>query len=164
MDWRVKTLSKHSHASGKPLQPDQEIVSYLYKNEEGELLRADVLAEETEKFSPSGAIVGWWGHRIKDSESEAEARQAALKTSEELFISLYQVEGETGHSEESDILKYLLALMLERKKILKPVPGQGKAESQTYLLRQTETEYEVPNVEISADMLHNAKEQLRLII
>ena len=164
MDWRVKSLSKHSHASGKPLELDQKVVSYLYKNEEGELLRADVLAEEAENFNPSGTVVGWWGHRIKPSESEAAARQAALKTTEELFLSLYEAEDETGQTEESAILKYLLALMLERKRILKPIARQEGADSRTYLLRQTKTEFEVPNMEISPETLLKAKEQLKLII
>ncbi len=162
MDWRVKTLSKHSHASGRPLEPEQKVVSYLYKNEDGELLRADVLAEEADNFHPSGSIVGWWGHLIKASESEA--RQAMLKTTEELFLSLYEAEDETGQTEESDILKYLLALMLERKRILKPLARQGGADSRTYLLRHTETEFEVPNMEISPETLLKAREQLKLII
>ena len=166
MDWRVKTLSKHSHATGKPLETGHKVVSYLYKNQKGELLRSDILREEAENYTPPGVVVGWWGHTIKPAESEAEARQAALKTTEEIFLSLYEVEEEAGQSDESAILKYLLALILERKRILKPIarPGAAQTQTQTYLLRQTEIEYQVPKVEISAQTLLNVREQLHLII
>ncbi len=164
MDWRVKTLSKHSHVTGKPFDLGQEVVSYLHKNKEGELSRADVLAEESENFSPSGSIVGWWGHKIKSAESEAEARQATLKTTEELFLSLYEAESGGEATEESAVLKYLLAVILERKRILKPLSRSNASASQTYLLRQTDTEYEVPNMEISGQTLLKVQEQLQMII
>lgn len=127
-------------------------------------MRSDILEEEAENFTPSGAVVGWWGHTIKDIESETEARQAILNTTEELFLSLFEADEEGGQSEESDILKYLLALILERKRILKPIARTGNANSATYLFRKTETEYEVPNVDVSPQTLLGVQEQLQLII
>ncbi len=159
IDWQVKSLSKHSEFSGRKFQSGQRIVSFLFKNEEGDLGRADVLDEEREDFRPPGAVLGWWGRRLRKDLDESEANREAVASTEEFFLSLY--DDRAGDIEESAVLKYLFAIMLERKRILKPVGRAMPGEPQTYLMRKSGRKFDVPIVDVTAQSVMRIEEQLK---
>ena len=159
MDWQVKSASKQSEVTGRAFKPGERIVSYLFKNERGDLQRSDVLAEEAQAFQSPGLVLGKWEHVVKEDISEAEIRSQSLRTSEGLFLSLFEGDGEA--TEEREVLKYLIAIILERKRILKPIGSSGVGGSQTYLMRGTKEKFNVPTVDVTADIVVKLKEQLR---
>ena len=161
MDWQVKSVSRTSHVTGAAFQPGQEIVSFLVKRGGGELDRVDMLGPEADAFQTEGTVLGWWCQPAKDRASEADADRAALHTSEGLFRSLYREGGE--ESPERDLLKYLLALMLERKRLMRALPLPDGEVVQRYRMRKSGEEFEVPLVDILPDQLLKIQDQLSAV-
>ena len=161
MDWQVKSISLTSHVTGAAFEPGQEIVSFLVKRGGGELDRVDVLGPESDGFQTDGTVLGWWRQPAKDRTNDADAA-AALHTSEGLFRSLYFEGGE--ESPERDLLKYMLALMLEKKRLLRALPMSDREVVQRYRMRKSLEEFEVPLVEIKPDQLLKIQDQLSTVV
>ncbi len=162
MDWQVKPAGRLSQVSGKEFSPGQKIISYLYKDEGDDLRRIDALAAEVDSFTAPGQILGWWTQTVKDQEDEAEVRRRVIETSECLFLSLYE-EG-AGCALESEALKFLLAIMLERKRILRRCGKPDAGEPQRYRHSKSEEEFDVPQVDLTASSVLKIQEQLRAVI
>ncbi|MFP4165657.1 MAG: hypothetical protein ACLFUF_00630 [Opitutales bacterium] len=160
MDWQIKNPARVSTLSGKEFTPGDRIVCMVFKDEAaGELGRADLLEHEVESFTPAGEVLGRWMRTVKPPNETAENSRDAVASAEELFLSLQPGVSESG-PEEADALRHLLALMLERKRILRvqgPRKGSG---SQTYLHVKRKEEYTVPLIEIVPEQLLKIKETL----
>ncbi len=162
VDWHLKSLSRKSQKSGRLFTEGQRVISYIYKAANGEIQRADVHVEEANEFTPSGILLGWWEQVMKNYDNEAEAKRQAILSSEELFLSLY--EEKENAAEEADVLKYLLALMLERKRILKPIDKVAEGHTQRYLHTRTKKEFSVPFVDIMTKSAQGVMDQLKGVI
>lgn len=158
MDWQVKSASNLSDISGRAFEPGERIVSFLLRDENGDLRRSDVSAGESQEHQPSGAVLARWEQEKKEVVSEAEAKKQTLQTSVGLFLSLFEVDGEGV--EERDVLKYLLAIMLERKRILKPTGVKRKEKIQCYEMRELKRSFEVPIVDVTTESVMRIEEQL----
>ena len=159
IDWQVKSLSKHSEYSGREFLNGERIISFLFRTEEGNLGRADVLEEEKGAYRPPGVVLGWWGRRLRKEEDGDEASKASVASTEEFFLSLY--DDEERELEERAILKYLFAIMLERKRILKPVGRVEPGEPQSYVMRKLGRKFVVPSVDVTAESVMRVEEQLK---
>lgn len=166
MDISIRSVAGQSSISGQAFQPGQRVWSLLYRTEEGQLERVDLMPDEVETFSPEGSIICKWSQLIKEKEeSEAEARRAALQSTEEIFLSLYEdtatadaESGETPLLEETrDRLKFFLALQLERKRILRALGGRR------FLHVPSKREFVVPDLELTPEMLAGFQEEISLM-
>ena len=93
MDISIRTVSEASAISGDAFNPGDRVWSILFRDAEGIVERMDVLPEELEGVDPEGGILCKWSQVIKEHEStEAELRRAALQSTEEVFLSLYEEE------------------------------------------------------------------------
>ena len=162
MDWQVKPAGRLSQVSGEAFSPGQKIISYLYKDEGDDLRRIDALAAEADRFTAPGPILGWWTQTVKDQEDKAEVRRRVIETSEELFLSLFE-EG-ADSAQESETLKFLLAIMLERKRILRRCGKPDDGEPQLYRHSKSGQEFDVPQVDLTASSVLKIQEQLRVLI
>jgi hypothetical protein len=118
VDWQIQPLSRTCAATGEPLQEGERVACYLFRDDEGQLRRADIHAGAADTYLPTGRVLGRWGRTLKPrSEEDKEARQQALASAEELFLSLFETVGEAEDA-TADALKQVLALLLERKRIL----------------------------------------------
>lgn len=140
MDLSIRRVAKTSTLHGEPFVEGESVVCFLYRNSEGELERADLHEAEVPEWQSPGSILCRWRHRVRPrAEGEAEARRQSLASAEELFLALVEAEKgggdpETGSDEapgvgDEDVSKRrlllnLLALQLERKRVLKAVRGQ----------------------------------------
>ena len=115
---------------------------------------------EFEGFVPPGTVLGWWRQEAKAEETKS--KHQAVKTAEDLFLSLY-AEG-ADPSEERATLKSLLALMLERKRILKPRGKALEGKPQQYFLVKTKETFEIPAVDLTAEAVRKIQEQLWAVI
>lgn len=84
--------------------------------------RVDVLAEKADAFKAAKPVICRWDWLVKPRDNRArEEARSALEQSEAMLLAL--CEGETPESVDADelaALKQLLALMLQRKRILRP--------------------------------------------
>ncbi len=167
MNYSFAPLSRSSSLNNRAFEPGDKVVTLLHLNETGEVARFDIHLEDLDDSAetPVGPELGRWVREIKDPENDKEAAAARVQSSEALFLSLYgeQLEEaaeadmpeplappvEDGDlSEESkeakNTLKHLLALMLERKRVLRAI-GRRQAEgNQMYLHVKRKKEYVVP--------------------
>jgi len=141
--WQFSPISRRCAVSGAPLKAGDRVVCVIYKPQGAEIARADILAENAGGFAPDGIELGRWTREVKShAEEEREARRQLLATREEFFLSLF-AGGAADPTGDKGVLKQLLALMLERKRVLRPV-GRPAGGVQRYLHTRTRDEYDVP--------------------
>lgn len=102
-------------------------------------------------------------------ENEAESPSNCMETSMKLPPEKLSLEADIQQTEsvqintDKDTLKYLLALMLERKRILKPVGRPKPGEPTLYRHPKLERTFTVPAVNISGEAVLRVQEQLQAI-
>ncbi|MFP4070121.1 MAG: hypothetical protein ACOC4K_05460 [Verrucomicrobiota bacterium] len=155
MDWQIKTIAKKSAVSETPFSPGDRVLCLVYKEAgEPELGRADLLESEAGDFRAPGEVLGRWVRVVKDPGDEGAQMKETMASAEDFFFSLYENEPtEPEAREESEVLKHLLALMLERKRILRALPPRRSEGEQAYLHVKLKKEVAVPVVEISPELM-----------
>ncbi len=164
MDWHIKTLARTSTLSGESFAPGDRVDCIIFKDEEaGELGRADLQPEELASFELPGEVLGRWSRVVKDPDDEAANARETMASAEDFFFSLYENQ-EPEAKEESDMLKHLLALMLERKRVLRAAGPRQVEGNQTYIHVKTKREVIVPIVEISTELMLKIEDTIGDII
>jgi hypothetical protein len=164
MEWHIKTIARKSTLSGEAFSPGDRIVCLIYKDDQaGELGRADLLPEEIEHFALPGEVLGRWSRVVKDPDDESAHARETMASAEDFFFSLYENE-EPDAREESAMLKHLLSLMLERKRVLRPLGDRQTAGEQAYLHVKTKRILSVPIVDISTELMLKIEDTIGDII
>lgn len=138
------------------------MVCLLSKDENGELTRIDLHPDEVAAFSMPEDLLGCWTREVNEDEGrhERDKKIQAIASSEELFLSLFDGSEDT---DERSILKQLLALMLERKRILRPITTHRKGLVE-YLHVKTKTHYVVNMHEWEPKKVIALQEQLSMLL
>ena len=178
MDWSIQPFSKKSTASGERFEAGETVVSFLYKDEAGVLQRMDLKQEELPHSALPARVLGRWTHAVKAKDEGAQEKQAHLESAEALFLSFFEAGSEdaagsqedvdtpaapAGSDQDKALLQLILALMLERKRILKPLDGAEKAESRRYIHVRSQMTYTVPVVAYQAEDLVRIQERLKTL-
>jgi hypothetical protein len=163
MDWQIKTMSGKSSSSQTVFQPGDVIVCLIYKDPEVEgLSRADVLLAEEDSLELPAKVLGRWQRVINDgADAEADSRQAAT-AAEDFFCSLFENDDSENKEDDEEriALKHLLALLLERKRILRPQGPRATSGMQCYLHLKMEREFDVPVVVVDAELVRTITETM----
>ena len=125
LEWQIKPLAKKSGLSDREIKPGDTVVCAVFVDELGNLDRLDAHKDDFDDSKLRGKVIGRW-ERVVSENPEADeraARKMALASSEDFFVSLFD-EGSAVETDEVDVVKQMLALLLERKRILRP---QGRA-------------------------------------
>lgn len=164
MEWHIKTIARKSTLSGEAFEPGDHVVCLIYKDEAAaELGRADLRPEEIEFFELPGEVLGRWSRVVKDPDDESASARETMASAEDFFFSLYEND-QPDAREESDMLKHLLSLMLERKRVLRALGARKTEGEQTYLHVKTKQELSVPIVEISTELMLKIEDTIGDII
>ena len=161
--WQFKSLAEVSAVSGASFKSGERIVSFLFRNEEGELMRADIREEEANTFQAPGLILGRWSQTLLDDQDSSASKHQALQSIEEWFLSLYELEN-VEEDKELPIIKQLLALILERKRILRPLSSIKNHRTRRYLHLKTRSEYEVPSLNLMTEPTLKIVERLNALL
>ncbi len=146
MDWQVKPIARVCAASGKELHVGDLVTCVVFKPVGGNIERADVLKDQAANFTPNGLLLGRWTREVKERGEEDQAQRAQLLASrEEFFLSLY--EDPADPSGDKDVLKHILAMLLERKRIIKQVGAAAEGQL-TYVHAATKQTYLVPVIDL----------------
>ena len=167
-EWTLQSGSRKSTSTEKPFDDGQQVRSVLCLDEEGGLRRLDFHPDE-EVPSEGVRPVARWLRVFRSNETEREMEREAVQTAEELFVRLMEEEdAETDGDEEAvatrGVLRFLLALHLERKRVLRPVGRPEVDRTQLYRNPKADTEYRVPAVELDAGRLRGMEDQLAGIL
>ena len=164
VEWQIKTIARKSTLSGEAFNPGDRVVCLIYKDDEaGDLGRADLCPEEVENFDLPGEVLGRWSRVVKDPDDESQNARETMASAEDFFFSLYEND-QPDAREESDMLKHLLSLMLERKRVVRALGKRQTEGTQLYRHVKTKREIEVPVVEISTDLMLKIQDTLGDII
>ena len=164
MEWHIKTIAQKSSLSGEWFNSGDHVISLIYKDkQEGELVRLDLRPEEIEKFEIPGEVLGRWARIITNPEDEIPNSRETIASAEDFFFSLFEGEKKEPN-EESDMLKHLLSLMLERKRVLRPIGDRKKSGEQCYRRIKTNNEINVPICNISTDLMTKIEDTIGDII
>jgi hypothetical protein len=158
----VKPLSSKSAVSGESFLPGEKVHCYLYKDEQGEWQRTDIRESEMDAYQCPSEILGKWTREVKEhDDSNREMQQQMLQSSEELFFSLF--DNPDSMSDDVDVMKHLLALLLERKRIVKAISKREGAFIR-YVHTKTKREFDVPNRDFDPEALMAIQTQLEHLV
>ncbi len=164
LEWQIKPLSKKSSKSGRDIKAGDTVVCAVFLDSMGNLERRDFLKDEFDESVLAAGFVGRWERVVGENpeEDERAARKIAMASTEDFFLSLCD-ENSPVEADEVDALKQILSLLLERKRILKPL-GRPSGGVQKYLHPASGKVFDVPQKEPSEDMILKLGSQLGAII
>ncbi len=161
MNWHIKCIAHTSALSATAFADGERVLCLIYRDfESGEISRADILPEEEAHFELPGDLLGRWFRQVKESGDSQPKVRDKVASAEEFFLSLYESAEDSDRSEETDALKYLVALMLERKRVVRAVGKPASKGFQSYLHVKTKQTLHVPIVDISTDLVLRIQETL----
>lgn len=164
LDWQIKPLAKKSALSDRDISAGDTVVCAVFVNEFGMLDRLDFHKDEFDVSKISGKIIGKWERVVSEhpDADERTARRMSLESSEDFFVSLFD-ENSAVETDEADVVKQMLALLLERKRILRAV-GRPIGGVQKYIQPSTKREFSVPQKNLDEDLVIKIQSQLGSII
>ncbi len=142
-EYKVSRCTRKCHALDRPLREGEWYYSVVL--EDGDDFERRDYSAEAWKEPPEGAI-GWWKNRMP----KADEKKMVLAPPEVLIDLLRQMEQFPERAKS----RYLLALMLMRKKMLRPASFDEQASQEDITETDTESEPRAANmlrVEVIAD-------------
>jgi hypothetical protein len=163
MEMHLQPLATTCLVSGEPFVEGARVASYLVRNAAMEIVRYDVLEAHAANFTPEGFIACRWVHLFKPRRGGADNPDRALKlTAESLFVAL--ADPTTEPTPENTRLVQFLALMLERKRVLKPRGTTADGGKNRYEHAKTKHIFEVPAGELTPEFFVAVQEQLSVLV
>jgi len=164
MEWHFKGIANKSSLSKTTFVSGDRVTCLIFKNDKaGEMSRADVLPDEVDTFEIPGKILGRWIRVVKDPNDQSTNVRETVASAENFFLSLYE-HNQNSAQEETDALKHLLALILERKRVVRALGKRQTVGIQPYMHVKTKQLIDVPIIEISTDLMLKIQDTLGDII
>lgn len=142
IDWQIQTLSQQSSLSGTIFEEGEEVICLLFTQDDGSWGRANIAPVEWDEFQEKENLLGKWTRRFTKKPGNEEQKQKLL-SAEEFFLSLFEHGEASSEDRDRDILKHILALFLERKRILRRL-GKSDNGALLYLHIHGKSQHEVP--------------------
>jgi hypothetical protein len=153
----LKPPARHCAVTAEAFAPGDSVVSYLLPGPDA-YVRVDVGAVAARDFVPPGIPLCRWVWEQKEARNEErEAARAALEQHSELFMALCETDTDAmvsaaasspATAAERAALRQLLGLMLQRKRLLRPMPGAGHR----FIHVPSGREVQVPPVPITPEL------------
>ncbi|MBI5768961.1 MAG: hypothetical protein HZA93_14290 [Verrucomicrobia bacterium] len=163
MDMHLQPLATNCFVSGQPFADGDRVASFLVRNASLEIVRYDVSEANVATFAPAGYVACRWVHRFKPrSHTDSDAARALKLSAENLFLTLADPTNELNA--ESTRLVQFLALMLERKKVIRPRGLNADGSKQVFEHAKTKQVIEVPAGELTPEFFVAVQEQLSVLV
>ena len=163
MDLQLQPLATQCAVSGEPFTEGARVASHLVRMGAAlEIMRFDVLEAHLEGFRPEGFVACRWVQPFKPRRAGENPDRALKLTAENLFVTL--ADPATEPTAENTRLLQFLALMLERKKILRPRGPSTDGLRQRYEHAKSKVMFEVPAGELTAEFFVAVQEQLSVLV
>jgi hypothetical protein len=163
MDLHLPPLAHVCAVSGRAFATGDRVASYLVTGAApGGLARLDVEVTTGAGFAPPGKVVCHWVQVFKERSSEADAARLLRLNAENLFLTL--ADPATAPAPENARLVQFLALVLERKKILRPKGRTADGTRQIYEHARSKQLYEIPAGELSPEFFLSLQGQMGALV
>lgn len=163
MELNLQPLATSCFVTGKPFGEGERVLSFLVRNETSdEVVRYDVLEAAKTDFTVPGFVACSWGHVFKPRKAGENPERELKLTAENLFVTLADPAIEIAPGNER--LVQFLALMLERKKLLRPKGRAADGVRNLFEHAKTKLMYAVPAGELSPEFFMAIQEQLSVLV
>ncbi len=162
MEMHLQPLATVCAVSGEPFVDGARVASYLVRATTMEVVRYDLLESQVATFAPEGFVACRWVHVFKPRKAGENSERELKLTAENLFLTL--ADPLTEPTPESTRLLQFLALMLERKRLLKPRGRTADGERSIYEHAKTKQRFEVPAGELTPEFFVAVQEQLSVLV
>jgi hypothetical protein len=163
MEMHLQPLATACFVTGETFVDGARVASFLVRRGAAlEIVRYDVLEAQTGNFSPDGFVACKWVQIFKPRRAGENADRALKLTAENLFVALADPTMEP--SVENTRLLQFLALMLERKRILRPRGKTADGERNRYEHAKTKAIFEVPAGDLTPEFFVAVQEQLSVLV
>ncbi len=174
MELTLQSLSARCHVSGRAFLDGDKVTSFLVRGATPEptnekitaetIGRFDVLATMQGEFAAPGPVVCRWAQVFKPRKAGDSPERTLKLTAESLFLTLGDPANE--RTVENERLLQVLAMMLERKRVLRPKGrvGSGAGARQVYEHAKAKTLHEVQAAELSPEFFLSIQSQLAALV
>jgi len=162
MEMQLQPLASTCHVSSRPFVEGDRVASHLVSSKTGEITRYDLLESEMADFNVEGLLACRWVQVFKLRKANENADRTLKLTAEALFVTLADPANEP--TPESTRLMQFLALMLERKRVLRP---KGRtADGARNILEHAKSKqlFEVPVGELTPEFFIQVQAQLSVLV
>ncbi len=159
----LQPLAPACHVTGQPFVEGQRVASFLVRVAASpDVIRHDVLESAASSYAPPGFVACSWVRAYKPREHEENAERAMKLTAETLFVTL--ADPATERTPENTRLIQFLALLLERKRLLRPKGRGADGDSNVYEHAKSKQLYEVPAGELDPEFFRQVQAQLSVLV
>ena len=163
MEMQLQPLATTCFVSGEPFVGGARVASHLVRFGRAlEIMRYDVLESRVAGFAPEGFVACKWVHVFKPRRAGENPDRALKLTAENLFVTL--ADPTTEPTPENTRLVQFLALMLERKRILRPRGRSADGQRNRYEHARSKAIFEVPVGELTSEFFVAVQEQLSVLV
>lgn len=164
-EWQIQSFSRKCAHSGQTFQPGDQVVCLLVESAAQGLIRLDVLESVAEQLTLDGPIVGRWSRHIKEPDTtHSEEQKQQAQSVEELFLSMAESVEVSIRSNSTKCMIYILALFLERKRILKSIASRGIPQHYLNFRHvKSKQEYLVEAVEMNPENMAHIEKNLSIL-
>ncbi len=162
MEMNLQPRASVCFVSGKPFAEGDRVTSMLVRAEDGAVARQDALESESGALVPTGFVACRWVQVYKPQARDGDSERELKLTAESLFLTL--ADPSTEPSPETERLVRFLALMLERKRLLRPRGRSAESGRDLYEHARTKQVFEVPAIELTPEFFAAVREQLTVLV
>jgi hypothetical protein len=162
MELQLQPLASSCFVSGQAFAEGDRVASYLVRAESGEVTRFDLLESSAGGFTPQGVVACRWVHVFKPRKAAENPERELKLTAENLFLTLADPNSEL--TPENVRLVQFLALMLERKRVLRPKGLSPDGKNSIYEHAKTKQLFQIPAGELSPEFFVQVQEQLSVLV
>lgn len=162
MDLILQPSAPQCAVTGTEFAEGDRVVSYLGHGEDGAVARWDLLASAEDEFTPPPAAICRWVHVFKPRLKEENQERNLKLGAESLFTTLCDPAVELG--EENVPLVQFLALMLERKKVIRPKGLTADRARRVFEHAKSKQLYEVPVGDLTPEFFIKVQKQLGVLV
>ena len=163
MEMHLQPLATSCFVSGEPFVEGARVASFLVRSATTpDIVRYDVLETQMASFSPDGVVACRWIHAFKPRRHDENPDRTLKLTAENLFVAL--ADPSTEPTPENTRLVQFLALMLERKRILRPKGKSADGEKNMFEHAKTKQMFEVPVGDLTPEFFVAVQEQLSVLV
>jgi len=165
MDLNLQPLARACFVSGEHFEEGSRVVSLLVRNAQMEVARYDVLEAQRAELAVEGTLVCSWMQPFKPRQKNERPDQAMRMTAENLFVTLADPSNEPDAATLR--LVQFLALMLERKRILRPkgtYPDAAGGLRTRYEHAKTKQLFDIPQTDFAPEFFIAVQAQLSVLL
>lgn len=162
MELNLQPRATTCFVSGQPFTAGERVASFLVRATSLDVVRYDVLEAHAAGFAPEGFVACRWVQIYKPRAAGENSDRALKLTAENLFFTL--IDPTTEPTPENTRLVQFLALMMERKRTLKPKGVSADGTKNVYEHAKTKQLVEVPAGELTPEFFVQVQEQLSILV